>query len=292
VTKRILVTNDDGIHAPGIHTLAEALKPLGEVHIICPDRERSAVSHSFTMHSPLRVNQVGENVHIINGTPTDCVMFAILGYFKEKPDLVVSGINNGPNMGDDVIYSGTVAAAHEGKILGIPSFAISINSRNNVDEKGEREEQIMESSGRFGALLAEHIIRNGLPPGTFLNINVPNLPWDKIKGVSVTKLGQRVYNDGIVMRKDPMGKEYFWIGGDEPSWIQEQGTDFEALENDRISMTPLGQSLTGFNAMRSMEGMAFGELGESELPDGACTNSDHEMAKQYVEPTRTRKNDE
>ena len=281
---RILVTNDDGIHSPGIHMLAEALSELGEVHIVCPDRERSAVSHSFTMHSPLRIRKVRDRVVILDGTPTDCVMFAILGYFEGKPDLVVSGINNGPNLGDDVIYSGTVAAAHEGKIMGIPSFALSLNCRFSDDS--DPAARRLDTAGRFALYLARHVLTHGLPPSTFLNVNVPNLPWDQLRGVRVTKLGQRVYNDSIIWRKDPHGKDYFWIGGEEPSWVPESGTDFEALERNLVSITPLGQSLTHFTTMHDLGDIDFGTLGRSHVPVGADAESDHEMAKKYLDAAR------
>lgn len=281
---RILATNDDGIHSDGIHVLAEALAPLGEVHIVCPDRERSAVSHSFTMHSPLRARRVRERVMILDGTPTDCVMFAIMGYLPGKPDLVVSGINNGPNLGDDVIYSGTVAAAHEGKIMGIPSFAISLNCRFSDD--AEPSARHLETAGRLAERLARHVLAHGLPPSTFLNVNVPNLPWEKLAGVRITKLGQRVYNDGIIWRKDPHGKDYFWIGGEEPSWVREPGTDFAALEADMVSITPLGQSLTHFSTLRDLGGVDFESLGTSQVSEGADAESDHEMAKKYAETAR------
>ena len=281
---RILVTNDDGIHARGIHVLAEAMAELGEVHIICPDRERSAVSHSFTMHSPLRVRRIDERIMVLDGTPTDCVMFAILGYFEEKPDLVISGINNGPNLGDDVIYSGTVAAAHEGKIMGIPSFAISLNCRFGDDSPlGSKH---VETAGRVARVLAERILAAGLPPSTFLNVNVPNVPPEELRGVRITKLGQRVYNDRIIWRKDPMGKDYFWIGGEEPTWIEEPGTDFEALLSGCVSVTPLGQSLTHFTTLAELGGVELGTLGRTEVQPGAERESDHEMAKQYAPATR------
>ncbi|MBE7559555.1 5'/3'-nucleotidase SurE [bacterium] len=281
---RILVTNDDGIHSPGIHLLAETLSALGEVHIVCPDRERSAVSHSFTMHSPLRVRKVRERVMILDGTPTDCVMFAILGYFEGKPDLVVSGINNGPNLGDDVIYSGTVAAAHEGKIMGIPSFALSLNCRFSDD--GDPAARYLETAGRFALHLSRHILAHGLPPSTFLNVNVPNVPWEHLRGVAVTKLGQRLYNDSIIWRKDPHGKDYFWIGGEEPSWVREPGTDFAALEQNLVSITPLGQSLTHFTTMHHLSGIDFASLGLSQVSPGADSESDHEMAKKYLDGAR------
>ncbi|MGI6455537.1 MAG: 5'/3'-nucleotidase SurE [bacterium] len=244
---QILVVNDDGIHAPGLKALAESLRSLGDVWIIAPDRERSGVSHSFTMYQPIRAQKVGDQTYIIDGTPTDCVMFGTRGFLENPPDLVAAGINNGPNLGIDTVYSGTVAAAHEGHLSGVPSFAIS------MDVPLQRDFYHFETAARFAPMIAKKILEHKLPAGCFLNINVPNLPWEELQGVAVTRLGQRVYHDRVIRRTDPQGKEYFWIGGEKPTWIQAEGTDFHALEEKKISVTPLGQDFTQFHAIPELD---------------------------------------
>ncbi len=240
---RILVTNDDGIHSPGLTALADAMRDIGEVFIIAPDRERSAVSHSFTMNHPIRVHNLGNNVYVIDGTPSDCVMFGTRGFLDEPPDLVASGINRGPNLGIDTVYSGTVAAAHEGHLHNIPSFAISMDVPK--DESGFH----FESGARFAAILAREMLSRHMPNGSFFNVNMPNLTWEQIQGVAITRLGQRIYRDKIIRRVDPQGKDYYWIGGEPPSWVKSEGTDFHALEENKISVTPLGADFTQFHAI-------------------------------------------
>lgn len=245
---KILVTNDDGILSPGIKILIEHLNEIGEVWTIAPDRNRSAVSHSFTMHHPIRVQQLDERTFTMDGTPADCVMFGTRGFLDHKPDLVVSGINKGPNLGIDTVYSGTVAGAHEGHLAGYKAFAIS------MDYPREQEREFyFESGAKFACILAKQLLSNHMPDGSFLNVNLPNLPYKKIKGVSITRLGQRVYHDRIIKRQDPHGGDYYWIGGDPPSWVQAEGTDFHALEEDKISITPLGQDFTQFHAIPELD---------------------------------------
>jgi 5'-nucleotidase len=244
---RILVTNDDGIHSPGLAALADAMRQVGEVVIIAPDRERSAVSHSFTMNHPIRVQELEPNVFVIDGTPSDCVMFGMRGFLERPPDLVASGINRGPNLGIDTVYSGTVAAAHEGHLHAAPSFAIS------MDVPREGEGFRFESGARFARILAAAIAAQKMPNGSFLNVNVPNLPWEQIQGVAVTRLGQRIYRDKIIRRVDPQGKDYFWIGGEPPTWVKSEGTDFHALEENKISVTPLGADFTQFHAIPELD---------------------------------------
>lgn len=241
--RRILITNDDGIHSDGIQIVAKAMESVGEVWIIAPDRERSAVSHSFTMNHPIRVTQLAERTFIIDGTPADCVMFGTRGFLEHTPELVVSGINRGPNLGIDTVYSGTVAAAHEGHLCGVPSFAISMDVARNG------EPFIFETGAKFAQILAQDILSRHMPDGSFLNVNVPNLPWDQLQGVAITRLGQRIYRDRIIRREDPQGRDYFWIGGEAPTWVKAEGTDFHALEEDKISVTPLGQDFTQFHAI-------------------------------------------
>jgi len=244
---RILVTNDDGIHSPGLSALADAMREIGEVIIIAPDRERSAVSHSFTMNHPIRVQSLGESVWVIDGTPADCVMFGTRGFLESPPNLVASGINRGPNLGIDTVYSGTVAAAHEGHLHTVPSFAIS------MDVPHESEGYHFETGARFARILAENILSRKMPDGSFLNVNVPNCPWDQIRGVAITRLGQRIYRDQIIRRVDPQGKDYYWIGGESPTWVKSEGTDFHALEEDKISVTPLGADFTQFHAIPELD---------------------------------------
>ena len=244
---RILVTNDDGIHSPGLTALADALREIGEVVIIAPDRERSAVSHSFTMNHPIRVQTLGEDVYVIDGTPADCVMFGTRGFLEEPPVLVASGINRGPNLGIDTVYSGTVAAAHEGHLHNVPSFAISMDVPHS--DGGYH----FESGARFAGIMARAMLEKRMPDGSFLNVNVPNLSWEQIKGASITRLGQRIYRDEIIHRVDPQGKDYYWIGGEAPTWVKSEGTDFHALEEDKVSITPLGADFTQFHAIPELD---------------------------------------
>jgi len=246
----ILVTNDDGIHSPGLHALADELRTVADVFIIAPDREQSAVSHSFTMTRPLRATRMNETTTIIDGTPADCVMFGTKGFLERLPELLMAGINRGANLGHDTIYSGTVAAAHEGHLSGLPSVAISLVAPET--EQGNQEFDFR-AAARFGRLLACEILSRGLPPGVFLNVNVPHVPWEKLRGVAITRLGERRYHDKLIKRTDPMGQEYYWIGGDAPTWVKAEGTDFHALEENKISITPLGQDMTQFHAIPELD---------------------------------------
>lgn len=246
----ILVTNDDGIHSRGLHALAEEIRKIGDVYIIAPDREQSAVSHSFTMSRPLRATQVDEWTTVIDGTPADCVMFGTKGYLPRLPDLLMAGINKGPNLGHDTIYSGTVAAAHEGHLSGLPSVAVSLYYPDQEYRTGEFN---FSAAARFSRILAEEILKRGLPTGVFLNVNVPHVPWEEIRGVAITRLGERLYRDRLIKRVDPFGREYYWIGGDPPTWIKAEGTDFHALEENKISITPLGQDMTQFHAIPELD---------------------------------------
>lgn len=231
----ILVCNDDGIHAPGIRALEEALAPLGEVWVVAPDREQSAASHSLSLHRPLRVEEVAPRRLAVDGTPTDCVNLAVNGVMPVRPDLVASGINNGANLGDDITYSGTVSAAIEGTLLGIPSFAVSLAARGRPD---------FSAAAIFAARLARAILRGGVPPDTLLNVNVPAVPANEIRGYAVTRQGRRRYGDAIVEKVDPRGKKYYWIGGDDGAFVPDEGTDCTATANGYISVTPLHLDLT------------------------------------------------
>lgn len=247
----ILVTNDDGVYSPGIQILAKRLRNLDEVVIVAPDRERSAAGHSMTLHRPLLIEEVKQSVYSVNGTPTDCVNIAVKGLLKEAPRLVVSGINKGPNLGDDITYSGTVAGAIEARLLGIPSFAISLVAREDF-RFAEAAEVALRAAGM--------IFEQGLREGTLLNINVPNLPLPEIRGTQITRLGKRIYHQMTVERVDPRGKKYYWIGGGEPDWEREQGTDFDAVDRGMVSITPLHLDLTDysvFDKLKPMERLTY-----------------------------------
>ena len=226
----ILLTNDDGVHAQGLETLSTALEPIAEIRIVAPDREKSGVSHAVTFHRPIRAQPVSNGTIVIDGTPTDCVLYGVLHFLDKRPDLVISGINRGPNLGDDVTYSGTVAAAMEGALLRIPSMAVSIEGGS------ERTFQI---AAHFAKRFAEMILREGLPPRTFLNVNVPDRPLEEIGGIRICRSGVRVYQDRLEERSDPRGGKYFWLGGDEPTFVPEQNTDFDVLSNGMVAVTPL-----------------------------------------------------
>lgn len=243
----ILVTNDDGVHSPGIQILARKLKDLGDVYIVAPDRERSAVSHSLTLHRPLHADEIKERVYSVNGTPTDCVNIGVnapILRVKRRPDLVISGINKGPNLGDDITYSGTVMAAIEARILGIPSFAISLVAS---------EDFLFEETANFGLILAEAIIKGGLPKDTILNVNFPNLPLSEIKGVRITRQGKRIYGGVVTEMVDPKGRKHYWIGGNQMSWDKGEDTDFEAVHEGFISITPLHIDLTNYSAIKELK---------------------------------------
>lgn len=238
--RHILVTNDDGIDADALPPLADALAKVGEVEIIVPERNWSGASHSITLFRPLRVRptklRTGHAAFMTDGSPTDCVRLAALGFLRHKPDLIVSGINRGANMGDDITYSGTVAAAMEGLLSNIPSIAISIGAFGGDTDYGP--------AASFAALLAGNILERGLPPDTLLNINVPPLPRDRIAGVEVTRLGKRTYRDQLIERLDPYGNPYYWVGGPAVSEDSEPGTDVAAMRAGKISVTPIMLDMT------------------------------------------------
>lgn len=234
-TPRILVTNDDGIQAPQLAQLASALETVGDVWVYAPDRQQSAVGHGVSLHRPLRVTEVRDQWFMVDGTPTDCVMLAVRRLLGGRPDLVVSGVNPGANLGDDVTYSGTVAGAYEGMLLGIPAFAVSDVSYTP---------RFSDTAAQVAALLADWVLEHGIPQDTVLNVNVPDTPLEQLRGVAVTRMGRRTYQDEIVERIDPRGGAYYWIGGAEPSHVAESGTDFEAIEEGKVSITPLRRNLT------------------------------------------------
>lgn len=238
----ILVTNDDGVHSPGLASLASALSDLGQVVIVAPDRERSAIGHALTLHSPLRAELIKPDTYAVDGTPTDCVNLGIHGLFNARPDLVVSGINRGANMGEDVTYSGTVSAAMEATLMGVPAFAISLDMLN-----GDQSDYT--PAACFAKDLAAMIIRNGLPNDTFLNVNVPaGVP----EGTKITCQGKRSYDENIVEKVDPRGRKYYWIGGGQCQFEEIPGSDFMALADGCISVTPLHLDLTNYRSFESL----------------------------------------
>ncbi len=239
----ILVTNDDGIRAPGLKLLANALSTIADVRVYAPDRERSAVSHGVSLHHPLRVTRLKENWYMVDGTPVDCVMLAVRELLGRKPDLVVSGVNPGANLGDDVTYSGTMAGAREGMLLGVPAIAMS-----DVSHRPKH----MDTAAQVAVKLAQYVLAHGLQKDTALNVNVPDVPFDALQGAAITRMGQRDYMDEILERKDPRGRKYYWIGGSAPTHICEAGTDFEAIEADKVSITPIGRDTTQHNALETL----------------------------------------
>jgi 5'-nucleotidase len=239
----ILLTNDDGVFAPALARLREDLAALGDVVVVAPDRDQSATSHSLTLHRPFRIHRHGDNVFSVDGTPTDCVVTAFYGLLPKPPDLVVSGINHGPNMGEDVFYSGTVAAAIEGTIQGAMAIAVSLATREAAD--------FVEPS-RFVARLARTVTERRLPPRQMLNVNLPHLDWPEVRGVRVTRLGSRFYRDTLVRKVDPRGRDYYWIGGEEPVWEGKPGTDIHAVNEGWISVTPMRLDLTDDGALADL----------------------------------------
>lgn len=239
----ILVTNDDGVQAPGLLALAQEMRTLGKVTVFAPDRNWSASGHVKTMDRPLRVREVtladGTPALATDGAPSDCVALALLGVVEEKIDLVVSGINPHENIGHDVTYSGTVTAAMEAVIAGVPGVAVSLHA-----PEGFRGELDYRPAAVVGRRVAAKVLAEGLPEGVLLNVNVPYLPLDQIKGFMATRQGLRVYRDALDARRDPRGRPYYWIGGDFPTGVVEEGTDFGAIEAGYVSITPLQLDLT------------------------------------------------
>lgn len=244
---RILVTNDDGYLALGIRALVNAAEPHGDVQVVAPDREQSATSHSLTMHHPLRVRSVRDAL-VVDGTPTDCVVLAMGELMDPPADFVFSGINHGANLGDDVLYSGTVAGAMEATILGVPAAAVSYTGRD--------PEAIEAWVPAVSELIGQVLSRNTFPDETLLNINLPAIPPEEVAGVRITTLGRRAYEGSLTRSHDPSGREYFWIGGGESTWWGGEDSDFRAVEDGFISVTPLHLDLTNFdllNDIRSWE---------------------------------------
>lgn len=239
----ILVTNDDGAYSEGLIALADAMRSLGEVYIVAPDRERSAVSHALTLHRPLRAERLDERVFAVNGTPTDCVALGVQKILPRRPDLIASGINKGANLGDDVTYSGTVSAAIEGTILNVPSFAISL--------VGDQP-YLFDSAIPYTIKAARYILEKGLPYDTFLNVNVPNTPIEEIRGIKLTRLGKRIYDNSIKEVLSPRGELYYWIGGGRPFHEHGEGMDIQTVNEGFVSISPVHLDLTNYEALELM----------------------------------------
>lgn len=237
---RILLSNDDGCQAPGLRCLMAAVSGHAEVTVVAPDRNRSGASNSLTLERPLRVRHEADGVMCVDGTPTDCVHIAITGLLEQPPDMVVSGINAGANLGDDVIYSGTVAAAMEGRFLGYPAIAVSCVSYRP---------QHYETAARVTLNLIEHLEQHPLPKDTILNVNVPDLPWEDISGFEATRLGQRHRSEPVQKSEDPRGRPIWWIGFAGAEHDAGPGTDFHAIRHGRVSVTPLLVDLSRHSAL-------------------------------------------
>jgi 5'-nucleotidase len=241
---KILVSNDDGYLATGINVLADALTEIADVIVVAPDRNRSAASNSLTLNDPLRVSKVAENRYRVNGTPSDCVHLALTGFLDEEPDLVVSGINHGANLGDDVIYSGTVAAATEGRFLGFPTIAVSLVGHHLTH---------FDTAARVAKELVERLQRHSLPSDIILNVNVPDRPYDELSGIVEARLGFRHKSEPVVKSEDPHGRTIFWVGPAGPGQDSGKGTDFHVLEQGAVAVTPLKVDLTRHDALPQLK---------------------------------------
>ncbi len=249
-TKRILVTNDDGVHSEGIHALAAVLERLGDVVVVAPHMEASAIGHALTLRRPLRMEQVREGVYEVDGTPTDCVNIAVTQIFRGLPDLVLSGINKGYNLGDDVTYSGTVAGAMEGALLGVASMAVSLERTPAVYD--------FQPAADAAAAIADEILRKGLPPRVFININVPS---GAPRGVRATFQARRNHVTVVAEREDPRGRPYYWIEEGQNDWEPHDRSDYQAVRDGYISVTPLQADLTAHDALDFVESLTRQTLG-------------------------------
>lgn len=237
---RILLSNDDGYLAPGLACLAQALAPLAQVDVVAPERDRSGASNSLTLTQPLRVQKASNGFYYVDGTPTDCVHLAITGLLETEPDMVIAGINRGANLGDDVIYSGTVAAAMEGRFLGLPAIAVSLTGKTGVH---------FETAAQVVIRLLEKLQRESLPADTILNVNVPDVPVAQLAGFEATRLGHRHKAEPVIRAADPHGNPVYWVGGPGPEADAGAGTDFHAIRRRFVSITPLHVDLTRYTAM-------------------------------------------
>lgn len=240
---RILLSNDDGYQAEGLATLALSLSDRADLVIVAPDRNQSGASHSLTLTTPLRVGRTREGIYFVNGTPTDCVHLAITGLLKDEPDMVIAGINHGANLGDDVLYSGTVAAAVEGRFLGLPAIAVSLVGH---------EPRHFDTAGQAVRELIDRLERDPLPADTILNINVPDVPFGELKGFKATRLGYRHKAEPAIPARDPKGNTVYWVGAAGPGQDAGAGTDFHAVEHGYVSVTPLQIDLTRHAAIERL----------------------------------------
>jgi 5'-nucleotidase len=249
---RVLVSNDDGVDAPGIRVLADGLRAAGhEVIVVAPDRDRSGASNSLTLDQPLRIKQLGDGIWSVAGTPTDCVHLALTGLLEREPDIVVSGINNFANMGDDVIYSGTVAAAMEGRFLGLPAIAMSLATGDHLGRH-------FDTAARAAREIMARLLVDPLPADTILNVNVPDRPWQELRGFEVTRLGQRHRSEPCVPQTDPRGRIVYWIGPAGAEQDAGPGTDFHAVRDGNISITPIHVDLTRYQALEKVSSWVGG----------------------------------
>jgi 5'-nucleotidase len=247
----ILISNDDGILAQGIGVLADVCRTVGRVTVVAPDREQSGASHSLTLQRPLRALPRGDGMYQVDGTPTDCVLLALGALLDAKPDFVFSGINHGPNMGEDVLYSGTVAAAMEALSAGIPGVALSFAGP---------DPGVLETHRPWLERLVRDVVRvDNFPEETLLNVNLPNLPGDRIRGIRITTLGNRVFQGSLVRTADPWGRPVYWIGGGQISWSGREDCDFRAVEDGYISVTPLHVDLTNYGLLEAVDAWRLGQ---------------------------------
>ncbi len=239
---KILLSNDDGVYADGLNTLAEVLSDLAEIVIVAPDRNRSGASNSLTLENPLRVSRISDNRYSVQGTPTDCVHFALNELMKDDmPDLVLSGINHGANLGDDVLYSGTVAAAMEGHFLGVQSVAFSLVGDQHFDTAAKVVRKVVE----------QHL-KTPIPTNRLLNVNIPDVPFDALKGEQITRLGARHHAENMLKQKDPRGHDIYWLGPPGREQDAGEGTDFYAIEHKMVSITPMQVDLTAHESLQSL----------------------------------------
>ena len=242
---RILLSNDDGYFAPGLNILAEALAPLAKITVVAPERNRSGASNSLTLDRPLWVRQAHNGFYFVNGTPTDCVHLAVTGLLDFEPDMIISGINDGANMGDDTIYSGTVAAATEGYLLGIPSVAVSMSQHNAT---------YFETAARVIVDLVRRHQQTPVPAAALLNVNVPDIPYDQLCGTRITRLGKRHKAEAVIKSATPRGDTVYWVGAAGAAQDADEGTDFHAVEHRQVSITPLQIDLTHFQQLDLLKG--------------------------------------
>ena len=252
----ILLSNDDGVSSEGLQSLRRAFSKTDDVWVVAPESERTCIAHAITLHKPLRIKDLGDRVFSTNGTPADSVLLALKVVLPRKPDLVISGINKGPNMGQDVSYSGTVAAAREGAFSGAVSIAASLNGRSAF---------LFDDAVRSVLDIVERVRAGNLPPATLLNVNIPNIPYGRINGLMVTSLGKRIYNGNIIERMDPRGGAYYWIGGDAEGFEPIPGTDLQAVDLGYVSLTPLHWDLTSYAVLSRFKDVFLGGHDENNV---------------------------